>query len=588
LAAGTTLAVLNPLLDGEPSGPFGWSLKFPIDASIDAADWSKYLMDAGVAWLKYPCWIAPDDTEALDRLSDVLFRTQDDGIITIGSLHDPPESKLGGPLLGVDPVGNAQQSSVAYFRNANQWRPLLEPIMTRLTLKIRHWQIGDDDDFSFLGQANLKQHIAMISRGLQGFGQPLRVTIAWPWLEPTLPIAETSWQAIARRGQPPLTADELDLALEDSRLSQGVNSSVETWLSLQPISGTQYDRDTRITDLVRRMITVRSHRVTAAMISDADQPNSAMMDRDGHPGELFLPFRTASRLLGGMRSIGSLSLPSGISNRVLADEKQAVWVVWSESATEEELYLGEDVRAFDVWGRQQRLDIVSRDGQRRHRVPVGRTPLFVTGVDPMIMRFRMSVRLTDARMDSLMGKRQPLGVTWENPDRSAWLGNVRLTPPAGWQVDAPDIEFESTPGRSYRTAWPIVLTNTAHIGEYLIPMRFDLDTVPPRSFTVHRNIRVGPTGLTINASTRLTANGQLRVIIEMTNLADEKQSYDCLLFPPPGRRYQTRFLSIPAGETVRREFAWDAGADLIGKRMLLRANEQNGGRVVNFPIETVR
>ena len=99
---------------------------------------------------------------------------------------------------------------------------------------------------------------------------------------------------------------------------------------------------------------------------------------------------------------------------------------------------------------------------------------------------------------------------------------------------------------------------------------------------------MGPVGLELDVTTRLLESGDLRVQLEMTNRTVESQSYDCILFPAAHRQYQRCFLEVPAGQTVRRTVHWRDGEELAGKKMLLRADEQDGPRVFNHSFETTR
>jgi hypothetical protein len=61
-----------------------------------------------------------------------------------------------------------------------------------------------------------------------------------------------------------------------------------------------------------------------------------------------------------------------------------------------------------------------------------------------------------------------------------------------------------------------------------------------------------------------------------------------MLFPPPGRQYQRHLVTISPNETVRRDYFWSRGNELIGKTMLLRADEQDGQRILNYVIDVTK
>lgn len=695
LTAQTTLAVLNPSIDGAPYGVFGWDFDQPINDDLSPKLWANFLVDSGVSWLKYPCWIPPQPQSGVDRLVELLTRAQDAGIVVVGRLDGPPPNEprsllstpdsdvnpwvdspsrndddfnivggnaasisigqslrgndqfdgdgqsrnqtfdfvktpwqstadaFGQPIDRVDPLqqrrsgieiqsglgsgggrfaigdqtakanspGETQAGSggriAEHLREATDWQPTLGGVMARLTLKIRQWQLGRDDDHSFLETGSLKENIAQIARDLQGFGQPLEIAIAWPWMEPVLPAAETSWQAIVRGETPPLSAAELDAALAD-RPAISV-SDANTWLSLQTIDESQYKQRDRVIDLVRRMMKIRGHRVEAAFLKSVDDPRSGVLRSDGRPGILYLPWRTTARIIGNLRDVGSLDLLSETENAVMVGSSRAVLVMWSANPGTESLYLGDDISIIDVWGRQTAVPTSTVNGRTVHQIPVGPMPVFVTGVDPMLLAFRMSVRLSRNQLDSLLGQSQNLDVEFTNPSRGTLIGGLNVEVPQAWQItNNTGGRWEAPATASIRSRQTIVLSNTAKIGEYVVPLHFQIDSQPTKYITVHRKIDIGPKGLIVQSSTRTVGRDDLVVEIEMTNTSNKIQSYDCLLFPPPGRRYQLRFITIPPGETVRRDFIWSGASELDGKTMLLRAVEQDGPGVLNYDVELVR
>ena len=581
LAAETTIAVLQPMLDGQPYGPFGWSLEETLHPSLPAKDVARYMVDSGVSWLKYPCWLEPDDVDDAERIVSLMTRLQENGIATVGRLDHPPTAGDGGAERALV-ASTIDHSAAAYFRDQSIWKPQLESVMTRLTLKVRTWQLGSDFDFSFLESGRLKEQIASISVGLQGFGQPLRIALPWPWLERTLPPSQISWDAFVRGGTPPLAPGELDEALEQA--DRETSAGAETWITLSLLDADRYSRDDRITDLVRRMAAVRSHRVTAAYVGEPMKADGKFLRPDGRPDELYLPFRTTARLIGNLRNVGHLQMRGGSENLVFAGDDSAVWMIWSDRQTTERLYLGGDPKIINVWGRVSDIAMDVSEGHPKHVLNVGPVPQFVVGADPFLLAFRMGVRLSDTHLDALLNRRQKLTVQFSNPQRQSLLGQMSIRPPLGWQMDQESFQWEAIPVTASTITAPVVLTNTAKIGDYEIPIRFDLETDPPRAMTVYRNVSVGPTGLTVNAITRRLPGGRLRVTVEMTNLSDQPQAYDCLLFPPPGRRYERREINVEPGKTVTRSFFWYDADSLVGRKMLLRAIEQNGDRVLNYPI----
>ncbi|WP_146599501.1 hypothetical protein [Novipirellula aureliae] len=611
LESQTTLAVIEPLVEKRGFGCFGWTLPYQNqrdtartaldpsaiqtqgqhstigipqdDGTIPPRDFVNWLLQIGVDWVKYPAWIAPDDEVRASQIADLFTRLQDSKIQTVGLLDRPPEDQFANYDL------RSQREIVAseLFRDFEVWQPLLEPVMSRLTLKVRKWQLGADDDFSFLGRTRLQESVKSIATGLQGYGQPLDITINWPWNEPTLSSQQRSWKAVCRSIQPALTAEELDAYLSlDPESRRHVDA--KTWILLNPLPKGRYDRDTRILDLIQRMATVRKHRVEAAFVSNPHDSETGLLTSDSRPDEMLLPWRTTAQLIGDLRQMGSLKMRSRANSIIFAGETRAVLMVWADNPTEELIYLGEDVYAIDVWGKTSELPLENYENRQVQRVKIGKLPTFLVDVDPDLLAFRMSVELKQTQLDSILGQTQPLELKFKNPVRDGLAGNVRIRSPMSWKFEQPSLNWELIGGRDTTEPFNVVLDNSAKVGRYELALDFELQTIPPKRFTVYREINVGPHGLELKATTDILEGGQLKVEVEMQNHSEKPLLYDCMVFPQSGRQYQRRFISVEPGETVRRDFYWSDGAELIGTTLLLRAGEQDGHRILNYEIPVRR
>jgi len=585
----TTVAVLAKFPAVSTQGPFGWTMPDGV-GNIDVKSVPQWLQSTGVFLIKYPFWIDINDRTTLDNAAWLTERLKEAEIRCIGLLATPP------PAIQsvIDERDKRQPVAANLFRDVRIWQPLLEPIMTRLTIRVPTWQLGHDGDHSFIGRPQLPEVIRGINRDLQGYGQPIGVAISWPWLESLPPAVGTVASAVNRSTDEPLTADELEVVLQQIAMEPRVPAPPgkmlvrqETWLTLNPLNKKQYDRDARIGDLLLRMGTVRGHAVTGAFISNPRDRQHGLLRVDWRPDELYLPWRTASLLLGDVNRIGSIELEEAGSNMVFANPQRTVMMVWSSEPRSIEMYLGDQVKQIDAWGRQSVPEKVVQGDKIKHRFELDRAPVFLIDVDPVIVAMRMATRVADSRIDSLLGRRQSVELVVRNPTPETLSGTVALVPPEDWIVESPPQSFDLIPGDSRTIGFNIILRNSARIGEVPLEFKFSLRNDPIRRFDIHRSITVGPEGLDVEVVTK-TMGDQMVVQLMLKNNSSRDQRYDCLLFPPDGRQYQRRQISVPAGTTIRRDFIWDDGASLIGKSMLLRAVEQSGGRILNQSIIVTR
>lgn len=236
----TTFAILADLPIMATTGPFGWTLPNGI-GNNDLKTIPQWLKDSGVFALKYPLWIAPDDRLAVDNAAWLTERLRESEIRCIGLLANPP------PAIQtiIDERDKRQPVAANLFRDSQTWQPLLEPIMTRLTIRVPTWQLGFDGDHSFIGRPQLPEVIRAINRDLQGYGQPIGVAISWPWIDTLRPQVATVARAVNRSSDEPLTADELEAALQLAAVEPIAKSEPgkqrtrqENWLTLNPLEKT--------------------------------------------------------------------------------------------------------------------------------------------------------------------------------------------------------------------------------------------------------------------------------------------------------------------------------------------------------------
>ena len=580
LNAETTLAVVQDF--GElQRGLYGWTLENG-HQQMGAADFASWLSRLGVSWVKYPCW--EPDKVARDELLAVFSRLQDARIQTVGMIDQPPVEHIGKFSESRDIV------AAEVFRDPDTWKDLLAPIMGQFTQKITMWQLGAERDFSFLGLPRLPEQVAEIVAGLEErHGQQIDVTISWPWLEPSAPIAEATWQGTCRSSSPPLSASELEAFLErnDSEQASAGLAGPRTWLLIDPLDAKIYDQQTRIRDLVLRMATARKHRVQAVFVTNPHDPQFGLLRPDSRPAELLLPWRTTSLLLGNLRAVGSMRLRCQAMNEVYINAKRAVVLMWSDEVSEEEAYFGDGARMVDVWGRVTPLQTFEVDGKLVQRVPIGPQPVFLIGCDPAVLAFRMSVELGSDRLDSPLGRKEVMKIAFTNPMRESLVGQVRIIPPQAWRVTPAKQSWRLLGGQDTDVNFDVVLSNTADIGDYEVEIQFALETNPPELVSVFRQVRVGPEGIEMDLETRLLSDGRLRAELVIKNVTSTSRLYNCFFFPPTGA-FKQQQVAVPAGEEVRRGINFRDGANMIGQRFRVRAVEQKSKRVMNYEVTITR
>ena len=351
----TTLALLTPAA-APARGEFGWSLPNG-DRPLSLNALGQLLPQVGINWVKLPVWSGGSSTERLDQLVAFSERLGRKGVQTVGMLdRAPPELQS---QLGETP--NLSAADIL-SSSADVWYPSLEPILTRLSLQVKWWQLGLDEDVSFGGDSDLSQRIAGIKKKLRRFGQKIFLGFGWRSNSETPDVDPAPWEFLSLTANPQLTEVEIETYLKGTAAK-----GVQRWLSLEPLSRSQYSLETRAADLVQRLVAARRFGADAIFVARPFDADCGLMHVDGTPGDLFLPWRTTATALAGAQHLGSLRLPGGSTNHVFARGNQVVVVLWNQTPTEEAIFLGADARQIDLWGRDQSPDKHSRTAAVRRR-----------------------------------------------------------------------------------------------------------------------------------------------------------------------------------------------------------------------------
>src|SRR5207247_2526793 len=90
-------------------------------------------------------------------------------------------------------VGRNASIAEVLSLDSSVWSASLEPVMTRLSLRVRWWQLGGNHDLGFVGYPMLNKRIDDLRRALFRFGQEVRLGINWDWANTEPPTGKVAW-----------------------------------------------------------------------------------------------------------------------------------------------------------------------------------------------------------------------------------------------------------------------------------------------------------------------------------------------------------------------------------------------------------
>jgi hypothetical protein len=568
-----TLALIEPLAAAE-SSEFGWSLPRG-DRPLPLTELGSLVYQAGVRWLKYPLWYdGPQSEGKIDQFQAFNDRLNAHGIEVVGMLARPLAESGALPE-----EANLLSAADVFAADPEKWYPAVEPLMNRLAAQIRWWQLGHDGDTSFVGYPNLAAKIEQVRGTLNRFGQEVSLGLGWGWVNcvPPVPGRTAPWRFLSLSAAPPLTQEELGVYLDAT-----AGAKTDRWAVLEPLPRGKYPVEVRAADLVRRMIAAKIHKAQGIFVPDPLDDEQGLMNSDGTVGELFTAWRTTALLLGGSVYLGHNALPNGSPNQVFARTGGAVMVLWNDRPADESLYLGENLRQFDLWGRSVTPE--SRpEGQVIH---VDRLPTFVVGLSEAVARWRMDFALDHEQIPSIFGQGHANSFRLKNSFRQEVSGRATLVAPEGWRVVPKQTAFHLSPAEELRQPFQVILPSDAAVGEHDIRIDFDIQADHPYRFSEHRRLVIGLGDIVIQVHTQLNARGDLEVEQRVVNQTAKSVNFRCQLFAPSRQRLKVDIVELGPGAATHVYRLVD-GKELLGRKLWIRAEEFGGVRVFNyrFPAE---
>ncbi len=565
--------IVYPPLEERSGGDFGWS--FPEgDARISIRSVATLAEFAGLGWIKFPVWFAANDKVRADELAWLAERMSRQNIQMVGILDTPPPS----PADANRPDSGRLPAALA-FAEPQVWQPLVDPVLTRLALKTRWWQLGSDYDTSYLELPDLEARLRSVNDYFRRFSQDCRMGLAWPWLHELPPLPPGLCSFYSQGGRPSLTATELQHYLTSASATAGT-----AWVRIEPLPADRYDVTTRVRDLTMCMMAAKKGRAATIMLPDPFHQGTGVLFPDGTPRELLLPWTILARNLGKAEYVGEFLLPAGSTAYVFERNGQAILVLWNEVECTEKIFLGDPhkVRLIDLWGKESSIEIEQQDEAIVQVLPCGRIPILVTGANLPIARLRMDFAFNTDAIPSIFGREQNVELSFTNHFSQGIGGTVTIHAPNTWSIAPQRLYVRGLPDERQSHTFQVRLGTNSTCGEHTLRFDFDLRADERYRFSVFRPLHVGLADVTFELHTYLDDQGTLFVEQHLINRSDRVVNFNCLLFLPNYKRQRLQMLRVPRGRHIE-TYVVPNGESMVGQNVWLRAEEIAGqGRVLNF------
>ena len=546
-----------------PGGDFGWTLDGWTLEEIRKL--LPTISQSGLSRLKLPVWISaettPQDREALMRLCHSLSEQQ---VQLIGLLQPVPQD-----ILARIPTGYASAATIL-GNNPRPWGESVQPSLRTLSLLIKDWQWTADNDTSLVdmffdytgsmppaGEARFREFQRAFDQNQFGFG----IGMTWNWYQ-EIPNEEF-----------PVVNFFLNFPIDASVTAQYAASALagrsalpyRRMVSVSPLPAGEYTLETRITDFVQSLVLMKTTGVDSIFLTDPKHEQTGILRRDGTPNELYLPWRTTATLLSGSRYLGSITLPNRSRNYCFdLGAGRCVMVVWNDWATAdkpvlETLYLGDEPDMIDIWGRHH----IPEQLGNSQTIPVTPTPVFITGVNIDVVRFRLSMQTLLSTIPANPNRTHTIPFSYRNDSASPMSIQITPQPPrrGDWTITPSTQTINLELGAEGLSSFDLRLEPRADTGRRLFQYNVRITGINAPVFAVYDEMMVGNPDVTMEFVSQLTENGEIELIQRFINNTDNVYTYDCRLTVPTrqGQRSQVRrqgfgyaehIYTIPRGQAL--------------------------------------
>lgn len=539
------------------AGEFGWSIQTPLAGGV--LDVLAALVDqTATHWVKYPVWETVNNPEAMGDTTRFLEQIASQNVSVVGVFAEPPRELRA--LFADDWRGAAEVFSLPH----DTWADSMQPALARYGSQIRRWQMGADNDLSFVDGLSTVVGFRIARSEIQTIGRGSQVGAAW----------SPDRKELARGIDFLISPASPDLPQRQSA------ESPEQWVVVRSHDMAGRTPAERAGRLARNVVQMRSQGIDTVLHGEPFHPQAGLFRADGSPGDLFLPWRTLATSLTGKDYAGSFILPHRSENAIFLDDNEACMVLWNTRETTERAYLGENVMMVDLWGRETIPPVDRLTGQ--HVLPASPSPIIIRKCSAALAKWRVETHFERGRCKSEYGMHEDALVGVNTFPQGA-SGTVELLLPHDWEAEPRSTTFQLRAKEPWRIPFRFLLPATASLGNHEAEIVFKIDADRHYEFRMPLVYRVGLDDITIEVIDRLLPDGRLEIEQRVSNQTapEEVVDFRCSLFVPGERRQR---MTIPRlGDGLDKKFYYlPDGARFDGQTLWLRLEQENGRRILNY------
>jgi hypothetical protein len=361
------------------------------------------------------------------------------------------------------------------------------------------------------------------------------------------------------------------------------------WFHITPLPASQYSLKARVQDLLQKLLVLTdpvNPVVRIGWVFDPANKETLLIEPDGGPQEMFLPFRNLTGTLARNNYLGQLRSKDICQNAILEANGEGKMVLWSPTPKKLKRYFGQNISVRDVWGRNVPVDQWTTDLGPIQSFEVGDWPVIVEGIDLHAIRWQMGLELLTKQVDLIVGKQEVIEIQIDNPFDFAFVGQATVVCNALAEKHTPE-KFHVGVNAKQKVSIPLQMNPNADTGQTPIQVvvRFE---GPDNDVFIPLNdlIQVGNNDIEIEVRYSFNEKNELLMEVETINRTGKPASFDCYI-RIPGRTREFSQLSR-LQERATQTFVISDADKLIGETVWVQSQQFGEKRVLNKRLTITR
>ncbi len=531
----------------------------------DTVTWVDRL---GVGAVKLPIWFDLDKASIANSLAWMLDALNLRQIKVVGVLDRPPATKT--KLF----PGNSGEAVASALEHAIIWRPMLQPVWQQVCLHTQQFQIGWDDDLDFVANPRSPALVKTVREQATLFGPECSIAVPCSIFNSLIHRELPGNDKLTIQAMPGLTPTEI-ISLDQS-IDRGID---RRWISVATLAGNDRSLASTVTDLCEKMIAVQQSRFPVGYFSR--QTMRQVINDEGHPGDLMLPVKNIAAWLNGASQFEIVDLIETRKAVLFYSSSNTSLIIFPDVNSNEPIraWIGDDVKASDVWGREFDLQRDRSVNGSPVLLPASQWPILLSNVDQSLIRWQRAFKLAIEDLVSSANLVADLPIQINNPEGFPASGQIFVS--ANELTREPNLRlpFAMQPNESNVFVMPVPVRSDLTEGEVPIGLVVKMESPRQFQFIVDESIHVGLPGIKIQSKRQLRGSDQLQIDVFIFNSTGSAASFDLTLYAPDQPRQKIQMLNVR--ETGQRSFLVEGASSFDGKSLRLGCEQIETGRTIN-------